>query len=174
MNSDIFQLPSYGIRRIQAAVAGDAENSGHKVTLIDLGAADVVAYARQIVDFDPELRLCRCRIAILRQQGTGQCGAQIRRGALRSDAARTRRGGEPRGRSDRRPDRGMRRRVFGETSSELDGCRVRCGSVTALCCLRRLWCARRRSITLITTRCSLKMRPVLAGRARRWREKALS
>jgi radical SAM superfamily enzyme YgiQ (UPF0313 family) len=48
-------LPSYGIRRIQAAVAGDAENPGHRVKLIDLGRDDVAAYVRDILAFEPEL-----------------------------------------------------------------------------------------------------------------------
>ena len=33
-------LPSYGIRRIQAAVTGDPENPGHVVRLFDLGRED--------------------------------------------------------------------------------------------------------------------------------------
>jgi radical SAM superfamily enzyme YgiQ (UPF0313 family) len=49
------QLPSYGIRRIQAAVIGDRENPGHKVKLIDLGRDDVAGYVREILAFDPEL-----------------------------------------------------------------------------------------------------------------------
>jgi radical SAM superfamily enzyme YgiQ (UPF0313 family) len=48
-------LPSYGIRRIQAAVAGDAENPGHRVDLIDLGRDDVAAYVRDILAFEPDL-----------------------------------------------------------------------------------------------------------------------
>ena len=48
-------LPSYGIRRIQAAVVGDAENPGHRVELIDLGRNDVAAYVRDILAFEPEL-----------------------------------------------------------------------------------------------------------------------
>jgi len=49
------QLPSYGIRRIQAAVVSDPENPGHEVKLIDLGRDDVAAYARELLDFNPEL-----------------------------------------------------------------------------------------------------------------------
>jgi radical SAM superfamily enzyme YgiQ (UPF0313 family) len=49
------QLPSYGIRRIQAAVAADPSNPGHKVKLIDLGRDDVAGYVEQILAFDPEL-----------------------------------------------------------------------------------------------------------------------
>ena len=49
------QLPSYGIRRIQAAVVGDQQNPGHKVRLIDLSREDVAGYVREIVAFDPDL-----------------------------------------------------------------------------------------------------------------------
>jgi radical SAM superfamily enzyme YgiQ (UPF0313 family) len=49
------QLPSYGIRRIQAAVAADRNNPAHKVKLIDLGRDDAAAYVEQILAFDPEL-----------------------------------------------------------------------------------------------------------------------
>jgi radical SAM superfamily enzyme YgiQ (UPF0313 family) len=48
-------LPSFGIRRIQAAVVGDVENPGHRVTLIDLGRDDVAAYVSAILAFEPEL-----------------------------------------------------------------------------------------------------------------------
>ena len=48
-------LPSFGIRRIQAAVVGDAENPGHRVTLIDLEREDVAAYVSAILAFEPEL-----------------------------------------------------------------------------------------------------------------------
>jgi radical SAM superfamily enzyme YgiQ (UPF0313 family) len=48
-------LPSYGIRRIQAAVVGDAENPGHRVKLIDLGRDDVAAYVGDILAFEPDL-----------------------------------------------------------------------------------------------------------------------
>jgi radical SAM superfamily enzyme YgiQ (UPF0313 family) len=48
-------LPSYGIRRIQAAVVGDAENPGHRVKLIDLGRDDVAAYVDYILAFEPDL-----------------------------------------------------------------------------------------------------------------------
>jgi radical SAM superfamily enzyme YgiQ (UPF0313 family) len=49
------QLPSYGVRRIQAAVVGDKENAGHKVKLIDLGREDTAGYVREILAFDPQL-----------------------------------------------------------------------------------------------------------------------
>ena len=49
------QLPSYGIRRIQAAVVGDSRHPGHKVRLIDLGRDDVTAYVDEILAFEPEL-----------------------------------------------------------------------------------------------------------------------
>jgi radical SAM superfamily enzyme YgiQ (UPF0313 family) len=48
-------LPSYGIRRIQAAVVGDQQNPGHKVELIDFGREDVPGYVRAILDFEPDL-----------------------------------------------------------------------------------------------------------------------
>lgn len=47
------QLPRFGIRRIQAAVADNGE--GHKVKLIDFGREDVAGYVREILAFDPEL-----------------------------------------------------------------------------------------------------------------------
>jgi hypothetical protein len=47
------ELPSYGIRRIEAAVVGDPENPGHKVKLIDLGYDDVAGYVREILAFEP-------------------------------------------------------------------------------------------------------------------------
>src|SRR6201999_549823 len=49
------QLPSYGIRRIQAAVVGDKHHPGHKVRLIDLGRDAVTAYVDEILAFEPEL-----------------------------------------------------------------------------------------------------------------------
>jgi radical SAM superfamily enzyme YgiQ (UPF0313 family) len=49
------QLPSYGIRRIQAAVVGDPEHPGHLVRRIDLGCEDVAGYVEQILAFEPEL-----------------------------------------------------------------------------------------------------------------------
>jgi radical SAM superfamily enzyme YgiQ (UPF0313 family) len=49
------QLPSYGIRRIQAAVASDPENPGCRVTLIDLGREDVAAYVRDILALEPDI-----------------------------------------------------------------------------------------------------------------------
>jgi radical SAM superfamily enzyme YgiQ (UPF0313 family) len=49
------ELPSYGIRRIEAAVVGDPENPGHKVKLIDLGHDDVAGYVREILAFEPDL-----------------------------------------------------------------------------------------------------------------------
>lgn len=48
-------LPSYGIRRIHAAVVGDPDNAGHRVNLIDLGREDVAAYVRDILACEPEL-----------------------------------------------------------------------------------------------------------------------
>lgn len=49
------QLPSYGIRRIEAAVVGDREGAGHTVKLIDLGRDDVTDYVRHILAFGPDL-----------------------------------------------------------------------------------------------------------------------
>jgi radical SAM superfamily enzyme YgiQ (UPF0313 family) len=48
-------LPSYGIRRIQAAVTDDAEQPGHVVRLFDLRREDVGPYVEQILAFEPEL-----------------------------------------------------------------------------------------------------------------------
>lgn len=48
-------LPSYGIRRIQAAVTGDPERPGDVVQLFDLGREDVARYVDQIVAFEPDL-----------------------------------------------------------------------------------------------------------------------
>ncbi|HLH94452.1 MAG TPA: cobalamin-dependent protein [Xanthobacteraceae bacterium] len=47
-------LPSFGIRRIQAAVVGDAGHR-HSVTLIDHGHDNVEAYVHDILAFEPEL-----------------------------------------------------------------------------------------------------------------------
>ena len=49
------QLPSFGIRRIQAAVVADPEGGGHSVRLFDLGREDVAAYVAQILAFEPDL-----------------------------------------------------------------------------------------------------------------------
>jgi radical SAM superfamily enzyme YgiQ (UPF0313 family) len=49
------ELPSYGIRRIQAAVVGDLENPGHVVKLIDLGRDDISGYVRAITAFEPDI-----------------------------------------------------------------------------------------------------------------------
>jgi radical SAM superfamily enzyme YgiQ (UPF0313 family) len=49
------QLPSFGIRRIQAAVVGDPEGAGHAVRLFDLGREEVSAYVAQILAFEPDL-----------------------------------------------------------------------------------------------------------------------
>ena len=48
-------LPSYGIRRVQAAVVGDVARPNHVVRLIDLGREDVAAYVEQILAFEPDL-----------------------------------------------------------------------------------------------------------------------
>ena len=49
------RLPSYGVRRVQAAIMSDRDNPGHKVALIDLGREDVAGYVREISAFDPDL-----------------------------------------------------------------------------------------------------------------------
>jgi radical SAM superfamily enzyme YgiQ (UPF0313 family) len=49
------RLPSYGIRRILAAVADDPKLAGAAVSLIDFGRADVAAYVRAIEAFEPDL-----------------------------------------------------------------------------------------------------------------------
>jgi radical SAM superfamily enzyme YgiQ (UPF0313 family) len=49
------RLPSYGIRRILAAVVADPELSGVKLGMIDFGRPDVEAYVDAIVRFEPDL-----------------------------------------------------------------------------------------------------------------------
>lgn len=49
------ELPSFGIRRIHAAVVGDRQNPGHRVELIDFGRESLADYVRAIVDFEPDL-----------------------------------------------------------------------------------------------------------------------
>ncbi|HKM70890.1 MAG TPA: radical SAM protein [Stellaceae bacterium] len=49
------RMPSYGIRRVQAAVAADSGQPGHVVRLFDLGREDVAAYIEQILAFEPDL-----------------------------------------------------------------------------------------------------------------------
>lgn len=49
------ELPSYGVRRIQAALIGDPREPGHKVKLIDLKRDDVAGYAREILAFEPDI-----------------------------------------------------------------------------------------------------------------------
>jgi len=51
----LLRLPSFGIRRIQAAVAADSERPEHVVRLFDLGREDVAEYVRQILAFEPDL-----------------------------------------------------------------------------------------------------------------------
>lgn len=48
-------LPSYGIRRIQAAVVGDPLLEGTPVRLVDVGRDDVEAYVQRIVAWEPEI-----------------------------------------------------------------------------------------------------------------------
>jgi radical SAM superfamily enzyme YgiQ (UPF0313 family) len=49
------RLPSYGIRRVQAAVVADPECPGHVVRLFDFGRPDVNAYVQQILAFEPDI-----------------------------------------------------------------------------------------------------------------------
>ena len=50
-----FELPSYGIRRIQAAVMADPELQDAAVTMIDRESADVAAYTDAILATNPNL-----------------------------------------------------------------------------------------------------------------------
>ena len=49
------RLPSYGVRRVEAAVAGDRANPGHVVRLFDFGVGDVRAYVDAILGFEPDI-----------------------------------------------------------------------------------------------------------------------
>lgn len=49
------RMPSYGIRRILAAVAADPALAGAKVALVDFGKPDVDAYVDAIIGFEPDL-----------------------------------------------------------------------------------------------------------------------
>ncbi len=49
------RLPSYGIRRILAAVADDPELEGARVSLVDFGRPDVSAYVEALARVEPEL-----------------------------------------------------------------------------------------------------------------------
>ncbi len=49
------RMPSYGIRRIQAAVTADPECPGHVVRLFDHGRPDIVRYVGQILTFAPDI-----------------------------------------------------------------------------------------------------------------------
>ena len=48
-------LPSFGVRRIQAAVVADPERPDHVVTLIDFAREDVAAYVEAILTFEPDI-----------------------------------------------------------------------------------------------------------------------
>jgi radical SAM superfamily enzyme YgiQ (UPF0313 family) len=48
-------MPSYGVRRIQAAVVSDLQRPDHVVRLFDRGEPDVEAYVRDILEFEPEI-----------------------------------------------------------------------------------------------------------------------
>lgn len=49
------ELPSYGIRRILAAVVSDPELAGAKIVLVDCGRPDVDAYVDALMSFEPDL-----------------------------------------------------------------------------------------------------------------------
>lgn len=49
------ELPSYGVRRVLAALMADPELAGAPVGLIDVGRPDVDAYVEAIVGFAPDL-----------------------------------------------------------------------------------------------------------------------
>lgn len=49
------QLPSYGIRRILAAVVDDPELADARVALVDYGRPDIEAYVDALMRFEPEL-----------------------------------------------------------------------------------------------------------------------
>ena len=48
-------LPSYGIRRIHAALLGDPDLADASVRLFDRRTADIEAYVADILDFEPDL-----------------------------------------------------------------------------------------------------------------------
>jgi len=48
-------MPSYGIRRIQAAVVADLQRPNHVVRLFDNGNPDVASYVRDILAFEPDI-----------------------------------------------------------------------------------------------------------------------
>lgn len=48
-------LPSYGVRRVQAAVMADPERPRHVVKLIDFAREDVATYTRAILAFEPDV-----------------------------------------------------------------------------------------------------------------------
>ena len=48
-------LPSYGVRRVQAAVVADPERPDHVVGLIDFAREDVAAYVQAILAFEPDV-----------------------------------------------------------------------------------------------------------------------
>ena len=48
-------MPSYGIRRIQAAVAADMQRPDHVVRLFDSAVADAAAYVTEILAFEPDI-----------------------------------------------------------------------------------------------------------------------
>lgn len=49
------ELPSYGIRRIEAAIVVDRERTGHQVKVFDLETADVAGYVTDILAFEPDI-----------------------------------------------------------------------------------------------------------------------
>jgi len=52
---DGYELPSFGVRKIQAALLSDPAHPGHTVRLIDFGRAAVAGYVEEILDFEPDL-----------------------------------------------------------------------------------------------------------------------
>ena len=48
-------MPSYGIRRVQAAVVADLQRPNHVVRLFDADAPDVERQAREILEFEPDI-----------------------------------------------------------------------------------------------------------------------
>ena len=49
------RLPSYGVRRVQAAVVGDPANPGHVVKLFDFSAGDVEDCVAELLAFEPDI-----------------------------------------------------------------------------------------------------------------------
>jgi len=54
-NEHAVEMPSYGVRRVLAAVAADPEQQGTKFALIDMRRPEVEAYVAGILSFEPDL-----------------------------------------------------------------------------------------------------------------------